>query len=298
MRRHPSLAIALVVGVVSISTAALFVRQAAQEAAPSLIAAGRMAGATILLAGSTFIFPRRHSVQVPRGCRRPIVWAGLFLGAHFYFWITSLSHTSVLSSVVIVTTNPIFVGLASYLFLKEPLHRSLVIGIVLAAFGGAMIALADAAGRPGSLYGNFLSLCGAIMESCYLLIGRRVRRQVDNLSYILPVYAVAALLLVVVASPHIADVVRLRPATFAYIALLAIIPQLIGHSCLNWALGYASATIVAVCIVGEPLGASVLAWAVLKEQIGLWQAVGAGFILAGIFFSTRECGAAKPEPTM
>jgi drug/metabolite transporter (DMT)-like permease len=280
------LPLVLLTGVLAISTAALFIKQC-DDASPAVIAAARMGIAAFVLTPLTLAVRGRRSIRLPHGSLRPILLAGLCLGAHFFFWITSLKHTSVLSSVVIVTTNPIFVGLASYLFLKERLHGGLIAGIVLAAAGGGVISLSDAGGQTGTLYGNFMSLCGAIMASSYFLIGRKVRGQVDILSYIVPVYSVAAGVLIVLATFSGDNVLGYRPATYVYFVLLALVPQLIGHSCLNWALGHASATIVAICILGEPIGASVLAFLVLREPVSGVQLIGGGLILAGIALSLR-----------
>ena len=281
----------LFVGVVSISTAALFIKRCNEEVAASVIAAARLGIASAILAAVSFAMRGRQAIRIPREHRRSILLAGLFLGAHFFFWITSLSHTSVLSSVVIVTTNPIFVGLASFYVLKEPLNRRLFVGIAFAALGGAFIAVSDS-GQRGSLYGNLMSLLGAIMMSCYLLVGRTVRQRVDNLSYIVPVYGVAALLLIVIASFSGQNVVHYRSGTYSYLLLLALVPQLIGHTCLNWALAHASATLIAVCILGEPIGASLMAYFFLGEKVQALQAAGGALILVGIFIATRQEAAA------
>jgi drug/metabolite transporter (DMT)-like permease len=219
---------------------------------------------------------------------RPVLLSGLFLGAHFFFWITSLSSTSVLSSVVIVTTNPIFVGLASILFLKERLHWQLVVGIVLAAAGGGVIALLDKDASPGSLYGDLMSLCGAVMMSCYLLVGRRIRARIDVWSYVAMVYSVAAVFLIGIAALGGDRVLSYPPRTYVLFLLLALVPQLIGHSALNWALGHATATIIAVCILGEPIAACVIAYVFLGERFTISQALGGALILGGILVSLRQ----------
>jgi drug/metabolite transporter (DMT)-like permease len=111
---------------------------------------------------------------------------------------------------------------------------------------------------------------------------------VDVLSYILPVYGLAAALLIVLVLVMGNNFLGYRPSTYLYFVLLAVVPQLIGHSCLNWALAHSTATIVAVCILGEPIGAGAIAYIVLGEQVSTWQACGAGLILTGILFSTRD----------
>ncbi|QOJ03947.1 MAG: DMT family transporter [Planctomycetia bacterium] len=313
------------VGIVAISTAAIFIKLS-HDAQPVIIAATRMVLATLCLVPPAIAAHRRRALTLPRKHVRAVIFAGLFLGLHFYFWVASLRHTSVLSSVVLVTTNPIFVGIASFVFLKEKLHRNLIIAIVMAVVGGTLIGLSDAAGsaevsaripsasgatpidagvveadgtkaapivkpgpteKPGALYGNFLSLAGAVMASCYLLIGRRVRAEVELLPYVLPVYGVAALLLAAISLAQGATVLGLNRATYVYLILLALVPQLIGHTSLNYALRHLPATLVAVCILGEPIGATLFAYFFLGEAIRLMQGIGGGIILLGIFVASR-----------
>lgn len=312
---HPrALPLIVGVGIIAISTAAIFIKLS-HDAQPVVIAAARMVLATLCLVPPAIAAHRRKALALPRKHVRAVIFAGLFLGLHFYFWVASLQHTSVLSSVVLVTTNPIFVGIASFVFLKEKLHRHLIIAITMAVVGGTLIGLSDAAGpaeettsiqpvagaepissdaaqarataKPGALYGNFLSLAGAVMASCYLLIGRRVRAEVELLPYVLPVYGVAALLLVAISLVQGTTVLGLNRATYVYLILLALVPQLIGHTSLNYALRHLPATLVAVCILGEPIGATLFAYFFLGEEIRLMQGVGGGIILLGIFVASR-----------
>ena len=289
VKRHPLLPFALTVGVLSISTAAVFIKLCIQDgAAASVIAAARMGIAAAVIVPLALAVRGRRVFAIPRDCVRPVLLSGLFLGAHFFFWITSLSCTSVLSSVVIVTTNPIFVGLASILFLKERLHWQLVVGILLAAAGGGVIALLDKGGAPGSLYGDLMSLGGAVMMSCYLLVGRRIRARIDVWSYVAIVYSVAAVFLIGIAAFSGDRVLSYQPRTYVLFLLLALVPQVIGHSALNWALGHATATIIAVCILGEPIATCVIAYMFLGERFTMTQSLGGVLILGGILVSLRR----------
>ncbi len=292
MRPQRLLAPVLVISIVSISTAAPLIKLC-DDAAPAVIAAARMGIATVVLVPIAGVMRGRRLIAIPRRSVRPIVLAGLFLGAHFFFWISSLKYTSVLSSVVIVTTNPIFVALASRFLFKERVGLGLVYGIGCAIVGGVLIALSDGSGVSGvggngeMLYGDLLALCGAVMASCYLLTGRRVRRDVDTLSYILPVYMIAAFLLCAIVLLLGETVLELRGSTYVYLVLLAIVPQLVGHSAFNWALRHLSATFIAICILGEPVGACVFAYFIVDESITVMQVVGGTLILAGIFLAAK-----------
>jgi len=284
------------VGIASISTAAVLIKLC-DDAPPGVIAAARLGIAAAILLVIMLAVRGRRVVHIRAGLWPHVILAGLLLGAHFFFWISSLKHTSVMSSVVIATTNPIFVGIASYFLFKEPIRRALVIGIGLASIGGGIIALADrgaAAGNGDHLYGDFLALLGAIMASSYYLVGRKVRGEIDLLSYILPVYAIAAIVPALAALPGQPDVTAYRTSTYVYVLLLAIVPQLIGHGAINWCLRYVSATTVAIFILGEPIGASLLAFLVHGERITPVQAVGAVLILLGVLAAT--IGEPRPKP--
>jgi drug/metabolite transporter (DMT)-like permease len=268
-----------------ISSAAVLIRLC-DDAGAAAIAAARMGIATLVLLPVAAARGRRI-LSIPPHCRGFILLSGIFLAAHFYLWMSSLKQTSVMSSVVIVTTNPIFVGLASYFLFKERVGSGLCLGILLAAVGGAVIALSDTHTGPTSLRGDGLSLCGALMASCYLLVGRKVRRDVDTLPYILPVYGIAAILLCAVAAGQRESWWEYRATTYVYLVLLALGPQLLGHSTLNWGLRHLSATFIAVCILAEPVGATLLAYFLLDEKIDLLQGIGAVLILAGIFLAAK-----------
>ena len=181
------------VGALSISFASIFIRLS--EAPPLVIAAYRLSGAALVLLPFNLANGFRGITKLGRSDLLYCLTAGLALSLHFALWITSLSYTSVASSLVLVTTNPIFVGLFSYLFLKEKLKRGLVVGIIVSVAGGVVISLGDLSSG-NTLYGDLLALLGAMMMSAYLLVGRRVREKTDLVSYVTVVYGLAALILI------------------------------------------------------------------------------------------------------
>lgn len=285
----------LAVGMVSISSAAILVRLC-DDAPAAVTAAARLCIATLVLLPLLAVMRGPRILRVPRHLIGPILLGGVFLAAHFFFWMTSLWHTSVMSSVVIVTTNPIFVGIGSLLFFKEKMHRNLIFGILLAGIGGLVINFAGGAegSSTDSSYGNLLALCGAWTASGYLLVGRRVRRELDNLSYMLAVYGIAGLILLGFCALKGYSAMGYRPATYGWFVLLAVVPQLFGHGSLNYALQHVSATMVAVCILAEPIGASILAMIFLKETPGVLQVAGGLIILAGIYLASRRPVGGQP----
>jgi drug/metabolite transporter (DMT)-like permease len=282
----------LLAGIISISFAAIFIRFC--DDVPSImIAAWRLTAASgILLA---FFRLRGHTFKkVTREDFILSCFGGLFLALHFILWITSLKYTSVASSVVLVTTNPIFVGIFSYLFLKEKQHIELIIGIILCLIGSILIAAVDS-GFEGlvivnrkALLGDILALAGAIMASGYLLVGSKVRERLDILTYITIVYTVAAFILIILSLILNIPFTGYRTSSYLYMVLLAILPQLIGHTAFNWALKHIKASMVAITILGEPIGATILAYLFFNESVSIFQIIGVVAIFAAILISSRK----------
>ena len=280
----------LFLGILAVSSAAILITFARAEGVPAVsIAALRLTFASVALA--PFVWTRARG-EWARLAPRDFVLAlvsGVALALHFAFWISSLDYTSVMSSVVFVSTNPLFVGLASVLLLRESLRRGTVIGILIAGVGGALIGFSDL-GQAGaeSLFGDALALAGAVTVSGYLLIGRRLRKQLSLLAYIGLVYTTAAIVLLALAIAMGANLLGYSLTGYLLIALLAAGPQLIGHTSYNWALKYVSATFVTVTLLAEPIGATLLAIPLLAQVPSPMRFLGGALILVGIYFAARE----------
>jgi drug/metabolite transporter (DMT)-like permease len=278
-------AIVLPVGLAAMSFASIFIRFC--DAPPLVIAAYRLTLATLILLMLAFPRTLREFRRLTRKEILPSLGAGLFLCFHFAFWISSLQYTSVASSVIFVTTNPIFVALASAFILRERISPVLFFSILTAVAGGMIIGWGDWGRGRDHLYGDFLSLLGAVMATGYLLVGRRVRQKVSLPTYITMVYGVAAVFLILLALLNGDSLSGYAPKDYLLFLLLAVGPQLIGHSSLNWALRFFSTALVAVFVLGEPIGASLLAYLILGENPGTALLWGGGLVLLGIYLSAR-----------
>jgi len=291
---------ALAVGVLIVSTAALLIRSAIDAGAgPLAIAAGRLTLAALV------VVPLAALLRGPelRGLRRPdwaiAAVAGLFLAVHFATWVASLRYTSVASSVALVTTNPIWVGLLSWWLLAEPPSRRTIAGIGLAILGSVLVIASDllagpvAPGRAPS-FGNALALAGAVAISGYFLVGRGLNRRLTLLAYVAIVYGAAALAMNAIAIAAGQGLWTIPAAAWLPIGLMALGPQLVGHTLINASLRHLSATFVALAILGEPVGSAALAWLLLGETFAPMQLAGFGALLAGIAVAARGEAAAAP----
>jgi drug/metabolite transporter (DMT)-like permease len=274
----------LPIGILAISTASIFIKLC--DAPVLIIATYRMMLASLVL------MPFAYYKKTWRGWKRnEMGWfllSGLFLSLHFAFWIASLKYTSVASSVVLVTTHPIFVGIGSWLFLKERIGMNLVLGIALSVLGSGSISYGDMSLSKEALMGDGFALLGAIAASGYLLVGRKMRKEQDLLSYIFPVYSTAGLILILLSLIFQKSYWGYSPSTYLFLFLLALVPQLIGHTTFNWALKYLPTSMVAITILGEPLGSTILAYFILGEGLTTWKVLGGISIFAGILIALKK----------
>jgi len=296
--RKPQLHAGLWVGVFAVSWAAIFIRWAQ---APSLsISAWRLVFAAIPAAVWALWRHPQELLRLERRTALGLLISGGALALHFATWIASLERTSVASSVSLVTTQPVWVALLAWLFLREKVGVRVMSGIALSVVGGGLVAGADFAVSAGALWGDALALLGAVFAAIYFVVGRRVRATLSLPAYIGVVYAVAAGVLVIGSLLARQPLRGFSNATWLQLLLLALVPQLIGHSLLNWSLRYLSAPFVSLAILGEPVISTLLAIPLLGEWPGALQILGAVLTLSGVAVAAREEGghpaSSEPDP--
>ncbi|QHZ45947.1 DMT family transporter [Bacillus sp. NSP9.1] len=270
---------ALVVGVLAVSSSAVFVRLSTAE--PGIIAFYRLFFSTLLI--FPFFWGKRK--EVLRFSRKDWLFsgaAGFFLAFHFILWFQSLEHTTVASSVVLVTLQPIFSFLGTYVLFKEKVSAAGVVSALLAIGGSAYISWGDFKVSGQALYGDILALIACAWVTAYLLFGQHVRKRHSLSVYTFIVYGISAVVLLVYCLFDGAAFFSYPPADWGYFVLLAVIPTLLGHSLFNWVLKWLSTNMISVAILFEPAGAIVLAYWILHESVMTTQLVGGAVIFAGI----------------
>jgi drug/metabolite transporter (DMT)-like permease len=273
-------------GLVAVSFGAILVRLA--EAPSLVIATYRLLIASVIVAPVGLLRGRGELGTLSRADLSWAVISGVLLTLHFVFWIASLEYTTVASSVVFVSTSPIFVGVASHFLTQDRLSLAMSGGIALALLGGLVIGWNDLALGGVALKGDVLAIVGAVMVGGYFMAGRRLRPKVSLLSYVTIVYSVAALGALVLSGLTQQRLTGYPPQTWLMFFLLAAGPQIVGHSSLNWALRHLPAAAVGVVTLGEPVGSTVLAMLLLGEVPTPFKLAGGGLILGGIYLSLQE----------
>jgi drug/metabolite transporter (DMT)-like permease len=277
--------VGLAVAVVSVSFSAIFIKLAASP--PLTIATNRMLASLLLLALPTLVTGSRQLASLRRADLVALGVSGACLAAHFGLWTLSLAYTSVASSVVFVSTHPVFVLLLEWLWLRRPLARLAALGVVLTVVGSLVIGANDLQVGGAAGWGDLLALGGAVTMVGYLLIGRRLRQRLGFLSYSTPVYLVAWLGLLAWTTASGQDVRAFPASDLVWFVGLAVFATIGGHTVFNWALRHVPASVVAATLVGEPVCSAALAWLILGQAIGPLVAIGGAIILLGIYLAAR-----------
>lgn len=284
--------VGLSVAIVAVSTSAILIRW---STAPSTVAAFyRVLFTTLLLAPVAVLRYRDAFAQLSRGHLLGATLAGVALSVHFAAWFESLAWTSVAASVTIVQSQPLFVAMGAAVLLKERVTGGTVLGILVAVVGIVIMSAPDlfGAGATGAdpTYGNALALLGAVGAAVYVLSGRSIRQRVPLIPYVIVVYSVAALGLLVILGVQDAPLVGYPTREWVLFLAMAVGPGVFGHTVLNWALAHLESSVVSVSLLGEPIGATLLALLLLAEIPDEATIIGGVVVLAGIYVTTRTRG--------
>jgi drug/metabolite transporter (DMT)-like permease len=291
----------VVFGILAVSVASILIRFTQDQVSSIVIAAYRLGISTAVLVPLAAI---RHRAALRGLSRRDLglgLLSGFFLAVHFATWITSLEFTSVASSVVLVTTTPLWVALLSPLTVKETISKLVALGLLVALAGTVVIGLGDvcvveqglvcppiSAFIAGEAFiGDALALAGALAAAGYVLIGRSLRTKLALVPYVTLVYGAAAVILVGMAVASGEALAGFSLNIYLMLLLLALVPQLLGHSTFNWALGFLPAAYVAVTLLGEPIGSTILAYLILGEVPGKITLFGAILVFGGILIASQ-----------
>jgi drug/metabolite transporter (DMT)-like permease len=271
-------------GITGISFGSILIKLSTAQ--PLAIAFYRLCFSSLLMI-PVFFYKGEHA----RIDRRQLGWvlvSALFLSLHFITWVYSLSLTSVTSSVVLVTINPLFVSILGWLFLREKVGKRLVWAIAIVVAGGAVIGGRSFAAGGVANWGNLLALAGALMASGYLLTGRHLRKNMSLVSYTTWCYLFTAIILLLASLMTKTPLTGLGKVNYIYFLLMALAPQLLGHSVFNWGLKYLPTSRIAMLIIAEPVGATILAYLILKQAPSVYELIGGIFIMAGVYISAQE----------
>jgi drug/metabolite transporter (DMT)-like permease len=272
---------ALVIGMFAISTSAILIRFSTSD--PLVIGSYRQTFATLLFVPFLIKDKASELRSIPHPKIVEMAIAGILLGGHFGFFISSVKATSIAASVLLGTCHVVYVAVIGWLILGERLNQKAIAGTILALFGIAVLFWGDLAEDPGNFRGNILAFISGILAGFYYLGGRRLRTEISLPMYALVVYFFSALTMWSVVIVQGLKYQSLPATEIQLFILMALIPTLLGHTMQNWALGYLPAYVVSISLLAEPVGSGILAWLVLNELPSHGVFVGGITVLIGLY---------------
>lgn len=214
--------------------------------------------------------------------------SGIFLAFHFILWFESLNYTSVASSTVLVTLQPLFSFAGTYLLYKERITFRTIVSGMVAIFGSILISWGDFNISREALFGDVLALIACALITGYLLFGQSVRKRVSLFPYTFVVYSISSVTLWIYVWANGQSFYPYRPQDWIYFLLLAVFPTLLGHTLFNWSLKWVSTNVISMAILFEPVGAALLAFFILGETLKWTQIIGGLIVLSGLFLFSKK----------
>ena len=272
--------IPIIIGVISVSLSAIFVKLA--DAESGVIAFYRMLFSVLIMSPLFFMKYRHELKHLNKKEWLFTSIAGVFLAFHFILWFESLNYTSVASSTVLVTLQPIFALAGTYLFFKENISLKAIVATIVAISGSVFIAWGDFKVSGEAFYGDILALIACALVTGYFLFGQEVRKQLSLITYTMVVYSVSTIVLFVYVLVAGQSFGPYESTEWIMFLLLAVVPNLLGHNLFNWAIKYVSTNVISISILFEPIGAAILAFFIFGEYLSISQLIGGVIVIVGI----------------
>lgn len=270
----------LAIGVISVSTSAILVKV---STAPSgVIAFYRMFFSVLFMLP---VFLIKYVPELRLITRRDWIFsiaAGVFLAFHFILWFESLNYTTVASSTVLVTLQPLFAFIGTYFFFKEKFSWKAILSGLVAVIGSVIISWGDFKISGSALFGDMLALIACALVTAYLMFGQSVRKRLSLVTYTFVVYSISSITLFIYVLIRQEPLVPYGTSDWVYFILLALIPNLLGHTLFNWSLKWLSTSTISMAILFEPVGAAILAYYLLQEAVVWTQALGGAIVIGGV----------------
>jgi drug/metabolite transporter (DMT)-like permease len=286
---HPY--IPIIIGVFSVALSAILVKMTSADS--GVTAFYRMLFSIVIMSPVFFL---KYTHEIKKLSKRDWLFttiAGIFLAFHFILWFESLNYTSVASSTVLVTLQPLFAFAGTYFFFKESISVKTIVSGAITILGSALIGYGDFRISGSALYGDLLALIACALITVYLLFGQDVRKRLSLVTYTFIVYGVSAVTLFFYIIIKGESFGPYPAAEWLWFVLLAVIPNLLGHTLFNWSLRWVSTNVISVAILFEPVGAAILAYFILEELLSTSQIIGGTIVIMGIILFITDYGTIK-----
>nr|WP_072986046.1 DMT family transporter [Clostridium cavendishii] len=272
----------LIIAVFAVSSSAIFVKLAQ---APSIIIAFYRLFFTTLIFLPFLILNKKYIKELKELSKKnwiASILSGIILSIHYYLWFESLNYTSIGSSTVIVTLQPLFAVLGGFIFFKENFNRKSIIGCFIAVLGSIIVGFNDFQAGGIALYGDLLAFIAAGIITVYFFISQSIRKDLSLIPYSVISYLSSSIFLGIISYQSKKAFLGYSLNTWLALLGLSIFATILGQSIFNWLLKWLSTSIISMSILGEPIGTLFLAFIIFNETITSRQGIGILLILCGL----------------
>lgn len=277
--------IPLIVGIIAISFSSIFVKWS--DAPVSVQGMYRLLFTLILML--PFVLKHGRTLKHISGIEWTLlILSGTFLALHFLFWMGSLKLTTVASSTILLSLQPVFVMAGAFIAFREKTTKPAIVGMVVAIIGAVMIGWGDIGISPQHIQGDILSILGTIVVAIHMLIGQKLLKTIPAALYSFTVFLTAVIVFAIYNTLLLIPMTGYSGKDWGIFLLLAIVPTVFGHVLFNWLLKYVTAATISMAILGEPVGASLLAYLLLNETLNIAQCLGGAIVLSGLYYFLKN----------
>jgi drug/metabolite transporter (DMT)-like permease len=272
----------LFLGVLALSTSAIFVKLA--DAPSSITAFYRLFYAALILL-PFLLFKKENRHELLSLSKKQWIYgllSGLFLAIHYVLWFESLNYTSVASSTVIVTLQPLFSFVGGHFLLKEHFNKRAIASCFVSLDGCFIIGYGDFEVSSSAIFGDALAFIAAGVITAYFFIGQHMRMKLSIIPYSILGYTSGSLFLGIYALSQRESFIDYPTYTWKSFVGIALVSTILGQMVLNWLLRWLSVSVISMSILGESVGTCILAYFILSEVISLQQGVGITITLVGL----------------
>lgn len=271
-----------------LSTSAIFVKLA--DAPSAVTAFYRLFFAGLILV-PPLLFSKKNRQELKGLTKKQwglAILSGLLLAVHYMLWFESLRYTSVASSTVLVTLQPVFSFIGGYFLFRERYGKKAIAGCLIAIAGSVLIGWGDFQVSLTALIGDIMAFAAAGFIAGYFMLGQHVRTKLSVISYSSIGYFSSAFFLLLFALFQKAPLAGYPAGTWWSFLGLAFVSTILGQMIFNWLLKWLKATVISMSILGEAVGTCILGYFILGERITLQQGLGILIILGGLALFLKQ----------
>ena len=274
----------LILALLSVSTSPIVAKALSGVGAIS-ISFWRMLFASIILWTYT-IFKSQGRFKLSEN-KTKTIYAGILLGIHFALFFQAIKTTNIANATFLGTLAPFFTLLIEIYFLKRDYHKKILLGLLFTLLGSIIIFSYDLNLQSTYTLGNIYAILCSICLAIAFIIAEKVRKNENTIVYTRTLYLSAACTLLFIACIVDESLIQYSYNEYLGLLFLGIVPTIIGHNSIYYAVKYVSPTIVAAFPLGEPVIATILAFFIFHEIITINIFVGGIITLLGLILISQ-----------